>query len=1138
MKLLYQRLIAATGGALWILLASSTAHAEDVELFLGDVGTNHKPNILLILDDSGSMDSEVESQIDYDPSITYDGTCDPNRVYWQETGWFGTEPPDSDECSSTDRWISDSALVCRRALDAFEVMDGGTYTDTFAQFHPSDVWWSNDRWDDIAAGSSDRVVECEDDWGEHGDGSDATEVYPRNGDSSNLFTSDESAAIRWGGWWGTGDNYTLYDGNYLNWINGPGASSTRLEIMQEVAVNLVNSVSSVNMGLMSFNNSEGGRVRLAIGDVDTERSSLVSEINSLNAENWTPLSETLYEAHQYFRGGSVKYGSSGDPDAFDSSDSSQYQTPMEFTCQKNHTVLLTDGEPTQDHSADSDIEGLSDAQGRSFSELTGNSSCDTEDYPSELSPDGGRCLDDLAGYMNKADLSGSLDGEQNVTTHTVGFFTDLPVLEQAASRGGGDYYTADDTASLKAALTAIITDILETQSTFVAPAVSINAYNQTRNLSDLYFSVFQPSGTAHWPGNLKKYRLRTSDGAIVDADGNLAVDEETGFFADSARSFWSPSADGPDVEAGGAANLIPDPRTVYTYLGTSDLTAASNDVSPDNSALTDDVLGTGSSETPSREEVIAYMNGLDAPDVDRDGVTDEPRHQMGDPLHARPATVIYGPDNSDGIIYFATNDGYLHAIDTETGVEQWSFVPEEFLSQQVRLFSDNATDEKLYGIDGSMAVQYQADRDSSIESDEKVYLFFGMRRGGQFYYGLDVSDPTSPKVLWQLEGSDLPGVGETWATPTPARINIDGVTQNEDNMVLVIAGGYDPSQDDYTASTDSAGNSIYIVDSESGDLLWHGSKQDADANFAEASGTNATMDYSMPAPVKTVDINSDGYADRIYAADMGGQVWRFDVFNGEPVSDLVTGGVIAQLGAAGISDPTLAETRRFYNAPDTAFVSTDEQTFLHVGIGSGYRAHPNDESTRDRFYAIRDYAAFTWRSQDEFNSLEPHVDSDFVDVADDIDADVPVGSAGWKYELRDGGWRGEKVLAEAMTFDGEVFFNTFRPGATGDGCNPSLGVTRQYRVSLYNGAPVTNLDGEVDADGDGEPDDLTDEDRYTEEDGSILSRTTVIFADGTDDSDPDNDDEEIVVGCTETDCSDLDFDRSPRRTFWTQENVE
>lgn len=1146
MKATSKRAIVACAGGLWIMLAhASAANAEDIELFVGGGQTSiqAQPNILLILDDSGSMDSVVESQVDYDPSVTYDGTCDSSRVYWAEHSFFGfggqPEPPDEDECGSTDRWIAYNSFVCQEARNAFMVIDGGTYTDRMAQFRTD-----TDRWDDIDDDFNNRIVECEDDWGEHGDGSSASAVYPRNNDQNNKWTSNPGSAIDWDGFFGfggVGSIYSVYHGNYVNWLNGPGANSTRIEIMQEVASNLINSVGGVNIGLMSFDNDDGGLVRHAITDVGGSRSSLISAINDLEANGFTPLSETLYEAHQYFRGANVVYGDNGVAAARDPSDDDQYATPMEYSCQKNHIVLLTDGEPTRDFGADDEITDLVDAQGDSFSDLTGSGTCDTESYPSHLSPEGGVCLDDLAHYMFEGDLSFPLDGQQNVTTHTVGFWVDLPVLEDAAQRGGGNYYTADDTGSLSSALTAIVTNILETQSTFVAPAVSVNAFNQTRNLNDLYFSVFRPSGSAHWPGNLKKYELRPSDATIVDAQDDPAVNPDTGFFAENSESFWSGFADGPDVELGGAASLIPNPRSVYTYISGTTLTASGNVIESGNMAVTDELLGTDIAG-PTREQVIDYINGLDPADFDNDDITDEPRNQMGDPLHSRPATVIYGPDNTDGRIYFATNDGYLHSIHTNTGVEQWAFVPPEFLENQRELMVDSATDDKTYGIDGNIVVQTVADHDNEIESGEKVYIFFGMRRGGSVYYGLDVSNPDQPEVLWRLDASDLPGLGQSWSTPLPTRIDIQdpGVTQNEDKTVLVFGGGYDTSQDNelQPADPDVEGNAIYIVDSETGDLLWHASDSGANLNLSTDDGNNATMNYSIPADVRAVDLNSDGYADRIYAGDMGGQVWRFDVHNGaDDVDDLITGGAIAQLGAAHLQSPTVADSRRFYNAPDVAFVSNDQQTFMHVGIGSGYRSHPNNTDVSDRFYALRDYGAFTWLTQSEFDALDPTEDSDLVEVANDIGATVAVNSAGWKFSFDAAGTDGEKVLAEALTFDGEVFFSTFRPGSSGDSCTPALGTNRQYRVSLLNASPVTNLDGEVDADNDGEPDPFTSGDRFSEDDGSILSRTTVIFAE-EDDGDGTGSGGLSVVGITEMSTSNLNPDLSPRRTFWTQESVE
>ena len=104
------------------------------------------------------------------------------------------------------------------------------------------------------------------------------------------------------------------------------------------------------------------------------------------------------------------------------------------------------------------------------------------------------CLDDLAEFLHNGDLS-PLAGQQNVTVHTVGFTVDLPVLKQAAERGGGKYYTATDAASLTNALTDIVTNIIKINATFTSPAVSVNSFNRTRNLNDLYISVFRPSAS-------------------------------------------------------------------------------------------------------------------------------------------------------------------------------------------------------------------------------------------------------------------------------------------------------------------------------------------------------------------------------------------------------------------------------------------------------------------------------------------------------------------------------------------------------------------------------------------------------------------------------------------------------------------
>jgi len=1089
--------LALLGGLLYASLSGAPlVLADDTELFVNYAGSAAPPNILFIVDTSGSMDGAVESQAAYDPGTTYAGTCSPSLIYWR-TG--AGDPPACD----TPRWIEDAALQCAAAQEAF-ASGAGRLTDRFAQYRAPES-----RWQQLEPSDHAGIVECEDDRGRHGDGSSATHVYATDGNADALWSQSPADEISWA----SQETLTLYSGNYLNWYYGPPITTSRMQVVKDVAAGLAGSINGVNIGLMRFNADNGGRLVHPVSDVAANRDALLAAIDGLSPSGVSPMAETLYEAARYFLGLPPHFGTA-DVGVADG----RYDSPVAQPCQKNYIVYLSDGEPSNDTDAAALAPELP-----SFASLAG---------PCAGSGDG-TCLPELARYLHEADLDADLPGKQNVSTYTIGFTLDLPILSTTAHAGGGQYYVANDTQSLSRVLTNIVTSILETQATFTAPAVSVNSFNRTQHLNDLFITVFQPTENLHWPGNLKKYRLRAEDAKIVDANGDPAVDE-TGFFSPDAHSFWSPEPDGRRVTQGGAANRLPAPalRRVFTYLsehGNRLLVAPANAVRTDNGLLTAALLGLD--DAGQREQVIRFMRGEDVNDIDGDGSTADARHQLGDPLHSQPASVVYGgtptsPDINDAVVYFATNDGFLHAIDTSTGVEKWAFVPPEFLADQAQLLANPASDSKQYGIDGNLRVQVIADHDGIIDaaSGEKVYLFFGLRRGGSAYYGLDVTNPDAPTLLWRLDGTSLAGLGQTWSSPVPTQIKVG----TESRHVVIFAGGYDTSQDvaNVVPGPDALGNAIYIVDSVTGELIWRGSNASATRTFAD-------MNYSIPADLKVIDLDSDGFADRIYGADMGGQVWRFDIFNGQSASNLVTGGVIARLGSAGLGSPTLADARRFYYAPDVALATTRAGTFLHIGIGSGFRAHPNETANLNRFYALRDYDPFRHLTQAEFNARTVITEDHLADITDpdDPNAVVEHGSAGWMLRLR----TGEKVLAEARTFDNEVYFTTFTPDAAPDGtsCEPRLGTNRLYVVSLFDGAPVTNLDGSLDED------ELTIGDRAMEFQGSIASEVSFLFPSV---ADPENcvGDEcrPLPIVCVDLFCFPTSFGNNPIRTFWRQEDVD
>ena len=1056
------------------LFSAGPVTADDTELFLGEVDPidGSQPNILFILDTSGSMGGNVITKLPYDANQVYDAGCPADVVFWREG------PGDPPACDS-DNYFNRSALECESAEIAFA--SSGVYTDRATQYHRGNI-----RWQRIRSGAKNREVECRGDRGIHGEG-DPNKVFAQDGDLNEMWTADEAAEVSWTGLT-TGRTYSLYDANYVNWWNDNGVTigvDTRINIVKQVTNQLLDSMKGVNVGLMRFNNEQGGPVLQQIDDIDLIRDDMKAQVTALPSQGWTPLSETLYEAGQYYTGGSVVYGDVGPvlsvPGSRNPADLTAYNQPVSFECQKNYIVMLSDGEPTRDVDADDRIAALP-----GYAQAVG---------PACGTGTNGACLDDMAKYLFEADIEPNLRGQQNVTTYTIGFVENIPLLQETANKGGGEYFQANDAASLTTVLTNIVREILEDDTTFVSPTVSVNAFNRTQTLNDLFVAVFRPAGEEHWPGNIKKYKL--VDGEIVGVDEVTAVvDPATGFFKENAHSIWSAQADGSNVAEGGAANQLPDPamRKVFTYLGNKNLAADINRFNEANADLLDALDGlpgyAAENSCPSRNcDIIRHARGIDMTDTDQDGNIDEPRYAMGDPLHARPVSVIYGgsevnPDLDDSVIYTASNDGYLHALDPNSGKELWAFIPAELFEHLPRLYENNATADRFYGIDGNLrAVKVDKDGNGIVEplEGDRVYLYYGMRRGGDTVFAMDVTDKQNPILMWAKDGNDIPGLGQTWSTPIPTRIEIADKGQNPDDSVLVFGGGYDSSQDNDPYSVDGSGNNITIIDALSGALLWQASSDNSNLNLPK-------MVNSIPGDVRVLDLNNDGYADRFYASDTGGRVWRIDITNGNTANTLAAGGVLAELGAAGMGAPTLADTRRFYYAPDTAVITTKSMRFMHVGIGSGYRAHPLDRDNQNAFFALRDKNTFNSLTQAQYDALAPITPADLVDVTDDASPNIADGQPGWKIELRGGGWIGEKVLAEARTFADKVFFTTFTPKSGDNPCLPGLGVNKLFIVNASDGSPVNNLDGV------GGDDDLTVEDRiYSLSQGGIAPEIVFLF---------------------------------------------
>ncbi|WP_084594091.1 pilus assembly protein [Arhodomonas aquaeolei] len=1087
-----------------LLSLLSIAHADDTEIYVPDESAWKQPNVLFVVDTSGSMSSTVEvTPEEYDASQSYDGDCDTGRIYWSEGG--GT-PSCGGRNGGTDNWITEDAFKCDSAQGSLDSA-GQALGVRSAQNREQCSWswsWSDGwhrecstSWRDLDDNSHDAAVECRADRGTHGASDGDAAVYAS--DTDGPWSENEDEEINWG----YRDDYNFYTGNYLNYLDSATVEEkTRLEVVQQIAGDLVDSINGINIGLMRFDaghdcgywscSYSGGFVDLAIDDIGDNRSAFKTKLNSYYPGGNTPLSETYWEAARYFRGEGVVFGNETEPrtsvDECRQSDSwNTYKSPIEDPCQNNYVILLTDGLPTDDTEANDAIRDLTGAS------CSGN----------------GGCLDELAEYLYEEDqfddsdfgrdLSDFEESTQKIITYTIGFRVDDGLLSDTANKGGGRYYTVDTYDELKSALTEIFVEIVSSGATFASPGVAVDNFNRLQNRNELYYALFEPASTTRWPGNVKKYRLGydedTDTFQVEDANHTAAVDSSTGFFKDNAKSYWSEVVDGDDVQKGGAANQYPDlnpeSRNVYTYLGDSEnLTASSNALDEGNSGITKSMIGLADSASDAeRTEVLKWARGVDVLDSDDDGSTSDACQRMGDPLHGQPVLVTYGgsQDSPDITLYAITNSGYLHAIDTSDGSETFAYVPSDLLGNLATLMDNPDGTDKTYGLDGPLETYVEEngdDSDQTIEAGEgdKAYVFAGMRRGGRDFHALDVTDRSEPSHLWTITGGsgEFSELGQTWSAPQTATLLW---TDGSEKDVLIFGGGYDPAQDVEGAPvTDGQGRAIYIVDMETGELLWWAGPSDSGADLELSNMTN-----SIPADVTVVDIDADGYPDALFAADMAGQIWRLDFTykdtdsgeqDGDPgidALDEITGGRIADFAGSGE-----AGNRRFYNAPDVTLINNGGENYLAVSIGSGYRAHPLDTTINERFYMLKSTPVYGAPTGNDGNvDYTTVTESDLYDATDNtIGQGSDEDSAAAQETLDEGdGWYidleadGEKVLGTATVFNSRLLFTTFIPSDDPEAvCGTRNGHSRLYLMDVRDATPVANLDTDSD--------DLTDTDRY------------------------------------------------------------
>jgi type IV pilus assembly protein PilY1 len=521
------------------------------------------------------------------------------------------------------------------------------------------------------------------------------------------------------------------------------------------------------------------------------------------------------------------------------------------------------------------------------------------------------------------------------------------------------------------------------------------------------------------------------------------------------------------------------------------------------SAESASVCGAAKSQAQVAQETLLYARGYDTGSscsgskgasssvVGRDWL-------HGAVLHSRPVAINYGARSGytaaspDIRVLYGSTDGYLRLLRNSDGVESWGFMPRVVMSQQKQLRDNRSVASLPYGVDGAPSVLL-IDRNTSgggadgvLDASNRydhVWAYFGLRRSGRYYYAMDLGDPDAPSLLWRIgpdglynsaglvsgSAADYAELALTFSTPQIGRINnASGVAR----PVLIFGGGYNGGRDSsgnrvgkdlargsdgVIGSDDNFGNALFVVDAETGALIWKATLGSASYNAARHTYQSPLLNDSLAADLTIVDSDGDGLTDRVYAVDTGGRLWRGDITGSD-----VSRWTLAPLASVGRHrSATVADDRRFFHAPDYAPVRSFSGNYDEITFGSGDREDPTNVATANYFYAYRDGRTASGPATSvATRDADLKANQDFVDLSTLCATGTPSCTAGkdlsvgWRIKL---GSSGEKTFSQPLSSSGTVYFTAYTPPAVNrSACVASEGSSRLYGIALADSRPTVS----------------------------------------------------------------------------------
>jgi len=701
-----------------------------------------------------------------------------------------------------------------------------------------------------------------------------------------------------------------------------------------------------------------------------------------NGAVFTPLKGTLDSARTYF--------------------SSAYQTqpsPIAYSCQKNFVMMVTDGLPTGTSS------------GALYSTAQRTNTFDPASGTWTFGPAAQDAINSVTALRSTDKGGTAFDVQTYVValSDTVANAEAMAVMNALANAGGtGTAYLATDQTSFQSAIQNVANDIIS--KTGAASAVSLN----TGTWSTSAFIYQAKFSSGDWSGQLLALPIQ-SDGTIGAPAWDAGQKLNTLNY-DTGRKIVTYK---PSASAG-----IP-----FRWPVNAASPAAAELDSAQIDALNKNASGVTDNQGAAR---LDYLRGSSSNEGSGNGYRVRPTSKLGDLIHSAPYYVatpafnyssgfesapypnfVAAYKNRTPMIYIGGNDGMLHGFDASSGDEKLAYVPAAVYNNLSKLSSPSYS--HRYFVDGSPTVG-----DAFYAGAWHSVLLGGLGGGGQSFFALDVTDPASFSennaasiVRWEFSDSADTDTDATMRYALGYSFSQPSLVKMADGKwVAVFGNGYNNTEADGHAS--SSGYAVlYILDVESGAVL---------AKINTKSGSATTPNgLATPTPV---DTNGDGVTDFIYAGDLLGNIWKFDVTGTSPSQWKVAFG-------------NAANPAPLFTAKDAANNPQPVTTRLEVGkhpvsgvvvyFGTGKYLETTDNSSTlpQTFYAIRDDDAAVSGRSALLQQQVTGVSGDYRMTSNNIiDWNT---HHGWYLDLPSSG---ERQVTDSQLRNGKIIFTTMIPDAT------------------------------------------------------------------------------------------------------------